>query len=57
MQSILDFPDVINNDFQRSALLAQRLGFFRIVPDFRIGEFAFDFYQPVSLVVVVKDTS
>jgi len=39
-----------------SALPAQRLGEFGVVPDFRVFQFPVDFFEAVTLVSVVKDT-
>jgi hypothetical protein len=39
------------------ALLAERLRLLGLLPDLRVFEFAGDFYEPLVLAVVVKDTS
>jgi len=52
----LDDGQRFNDFFQAGALLAERLGTFRIVPDSRIFEFATDFDQLFTLGIVVKDT-
>nr|BFD39890.1 hypothetical protein FFPRI1PSEUD_13890 [Pseudomonas sp. FFPRI_1] len=41
---------------QRSALAAQLLGVFRLVPDTRIFKLAIDLGQTLMLLIVVKDT-
>ena len=46
----------MDDSFELATLLAQRLGQFRVVPDFRILEFAENLGQPFLFGFEVKDT-
>ena len=46
----------INDQLEGSPLTTQRLRFFRIIPNARLGELELYFFQPVLFNSVVKDT-
>ena len=56
VQALVERADAVDDLVERSALLAELLCAFRVVPDVRIFQFATDFLETFALGVVVKDT-
>lgn len=55
-QAVGEAADAVDGLVQQRAFAAQGLRAFRIVPDVRMFQFAFYFFQALALGVVVKDT-
>jgi len=55
-QAIGQFADAVDGLVEQRALAAQRLRAFGLVPDIGVFQLAVDFFQTLTLGVVVKDT-
>jgi len=55
-EALAGFVQGLDNLLKGGALAAQGLGALRVVPDVRVFQLAGDFFEPVALYSVVKDT-
>lgn len=56
LETLPDIAQVVNDGFELGALLAECLGAFGVIPDFRVLEFAQNLGQTFLFFLEVKDT-